>query len=73
MRLEIENLRHQQQQNQRILAAFVSIDKSEQIIEQLRGGETIENITDILDTNTSYQHDSPDNTSSVRREPHRTT
>jgi hypothetical protein len=53
MRNEIEQLRNQQQQSQRILAALVSTDTSEKILYQLRNGETLESITHELDHTTS--------------------
>jgi hypothetical protein len=49
MRTEIERLRAQQQLNGRVLAALVSSDESEQVLDQLRGGETLESITGKLD------------------------
>jgi hypothetical protein len=53
MRAEIEQLRAQQRQSERILAALVSADTSERILDQLRNGETLENITHKLDHLTS--------------------
>lgn len=53
MRTEIEQLRNQQQQSERVLAALVSADRSEQVLDQLRNGETLESITQKLDHTTS--------------------
>lgn len=53
MRTEIEQLRSQQRQSQRVLAALVSTDRSEQVLEQLRNGETLETIAHKLDHSTS--------------------
>jgi len=53
MRTEIEQLRSQQRQSQRVLAALVSTDRSEQVLEQLRHGETLETIAHKLDHWTS--------------------
>lgn len=63
MRLEIESLRQEQQQNQRILAALVSNDKTEQVLTLLRNGETVENISHSLETSSRYQHHDPENSS----------
>jgi hypothetical protein len=49
MRSEIEALRAEQQRNQRLLAALVSMDQSDLVLDQLRSGETVESITDRLD------------------------
>jgi hypothetical protein len=48
MRAEIDHLRKQQQYNERVLTALTSDDVSEQVIQQLRRGETVENISDNL-------------------------
>lgn len=48
MRTEIERLRTQQQLSGRVLAALTT-DESEQVLDQLRSGETIEAITGNLD------------------------
>jgi hypothetical protein len=55
MRSEIEHLRQEQQRNQKILAALVSTDTSEQILEQLRNGETIDSISERLESKGSRQ------------------
>jgi hypothetical protein len=54
MRLEIEQLRAQQRNNERLLAALVS-DRSDQILDQLRNlnGEPLESITEKLDESDS--------------------
>lgn len=49
MRAEIDQLRRQQHQNDRVLAALVSDDGSDNILLRLRSGETLENISDNLD------------------------
>jgi len=49
MRSEIEQLREQQRQNERVLAALVSNDRSEEVLNQLRNGVTIEAITGQLE------------------------
>jgi hypothetical protein len=49
MRAEIDLLRRQQQQSDKILQALVSHDASENVLQQLRSGETLENISDNLD------------------------
>ena len=49
MRAEIDQLRRQQHQSDRVIAALVSDDGSETIIQRLRKGETLENISDNLD------------------------
>ena len=49
MRTEIEQLRTAQRQNERVLAALVSNERSEHIMEQLRSGETIETVSEALD------------------------
>ena len=48
MRNEIENLRSQQKQADRILSALVTDDKAEQVIHDLRHGATIEAIAEKL-------------------------
>jgi hypothetical protein len=50
MRAEIDQLRKQQHQSDRVLAAIVSDDGSENILQRLRDGETLENISENLDT-----------------------
>jgi hypothetical protein len=45
MRKEISKLRAHQQQTDRILAALTSREHSEQVFDQLRNGETLQNIT----------------------------
>lgn len=55
MRSEIDHLRQEQQRNERLLAALISSDTSDQVLEQLRNGETIENITNRLDSRSSPQ------------------
>ena len=49
MRLEIEQLREQQHQTERVLAALVSKDKSDEVLDKLRTGETIEAVLEKLD------------------------
>ena len=49
MRAEIEVLRAEQQRHHRLLAALVSGDKPEQVLDQLRNGDTVEAITDSLE------------------------
>jgi len=48
MRHEIEQLREQQHQNERLLAALVSKDKSDEVLNKLRTGETIEAVLEKL-------------------------
>jgi hypothetical protein len=52
MRTEIERLKTRQSLNERVLAALVS-DEAEQVLDQLRSGETIESITGRLNTGKS--------------------
>ena len=49
MRHEIEQLREQQHQTERLLAALVSKDKSDEVLDKLRTGETIEAVLEKLD------------------------
>lgn len=49
MRNEIEQLREQQRQSERILAAVVSKDRSDEVLEALRTGERIEAVVERLD------------------------
>lgn len=49
MRHEIEQLREQQHQTDRLLAALVSKDKSDEVLEKLRTGETIDAVLEKLD------------------------
>lgn len=51
MRTEIEHLRDQQQRNERILAALVSNEKADEVLHQLRSGESIEAVSDQLNIN----------------------
>jgi hypothetical protein len=53
MRGEIEKLRSQQRQTEQIIAALVSTDTSEDVLQQLRDGKTIEQIHQTLDKPTS--------------------
>jgi hypothetical protein len=53
MRAEIEQLRTQQRQSERVLAALVAHDRSERVLDQLRNGETLESITHKLDHTSS--------------------
>jgi len=55
MRNEIEQLRTQQSLNDRIFAALVSDDGSEQVLEELRSGATTEAIADRLDKGKSKE------------------
>ena len=48
MRAEIDHLRKQQQQSDRVIAALVLNDESEDVLQQLRRGETLESISDNL-------------------------
>ncbi|KAJ5034985.1 uncharacterized protein L3040_008251 [Drepanopeziza brunnea f. sp. 'multigermtubi'] len=50
MRSELEASRAQQRQTERVLAALISIEASELVLEQLRNGETVEQIVDRLDS-----------------------
>jgi hypothetical protein len=52
MRAEIDQLRQQQHQSDRILAALVSVDVPDYIIQRLRNGESIEKISSALDMET---------------------
>ena len=68
MRAEIDQLRKQQQQSEKILAALVSGEASGSVLHQLRSGETLENISQALDIGRessmiSEGHHSEDNTS----------
>ncbi|KAH8790390.1 fungal-specific transcription factor domain-containing protein [Hyaloscypha sp. PMI_1271] len=67
MRSEIEQLRIQQRQSERILAALVSSDRSEQVLDQLRNGETLETITHKLDHSTSESSGSGGNVTTFSR------
>jgi hypothetical protein len=49
MRAEIDQLRRQQQQSDKVLAALVSDDGADNVLQQLRSGATLENISDNLD------------------------
>ncbi|TVY75969.1 Nitrogen assimilation transcription factor nit-4 [Lachnellula suecica] len=49
MRSEIEQLREQQRQSDRVIAALVSKDRSEDVLTQLRDGVTVETITGQLE------------------------
>lgn len=49
MRSEIEQLRTQNKQSERVLAALVSEGRSEEVLEQLRSGETLEEVSASLD------------------------
>lgn len=51
MRTEIEQLREQQQRNERILAALVSNEQADEVLHQLRSGESIEAVSDLLNMN----------------------
>lgn len=53
MRTEIERLKSQQTLNERILAALVSPDDAELVLDQLRSGETLEAITEGLNAGKS--------------------
>jgi hypothetical protein len=67
MRSEIEQLQRQQRQNERILAALVSTDTSEKILDQLRNGETLETIAHKLDHTTSESSGSGGNVTTFSR------
>jgi Fungal specific transcription factor domain len=67
MRSEIEQLRIQQRQSERVLAALVSNDRSEQVLDQLRNGETLETITHKLDHSTSESSGSGGNVTTFSR------
>ena len=49
MRAEIDQLRRQQEQSVRVIAALVSDEGSEDIIQRLRSGETLQNVSDSLE------------------------
>jgi len=53
MRSEIEQLRTQNQHTEKILAALVSNDRSEEVLEHLRSGQTIDMILEMLDLDES--------------------
>lgn len=53
MRTEIERLKSQQTLNERVLAALVSPDEADHVLDQLRSGETLESITERLHTGKS--------------------
>jgi len=53
MRAEIDQLRAQQRNNDRLLAALVS-ERSDQILDQLRNGEPLESIMEKLDKSDSH-------------------
>jgi hypothetical protein len=53
MRSEIERLKSQQSLNERVLAALVSPDDAEPVLDQLRSGETLESITERLNAEKS--------------------
>jgi Fungal specific transcription factor domain len=67
MRSEIEQLRIQQRQSERVLAALVSADRSDQVLDQLRSGETLESITHKLDHSTSESSGSGGNVTTFSR------
>lgn len=67
MRSEIEQLRIQQRQSERVLAALVSNDRSEQVLDQLRNGETLDTITHKLDHSTSESSGSGGNVTTFSR------
>ncbi|KAG0645139.1 Nitrogen assimilation transcription factor nirA [Hyphodiscus hymeniophilus] len=50
MRAEIDQLRKQQYQSDRVIAALASDDGSESILQRLRNGETLENISHNLES-----------------------
>lgn len=50
MRSELESLRTQQRQSEQVLAALVSSECSDRVLDQLRGGETLEHIVDKLES-----------------------
>lgn len=49
MRTEIEKLRAQQRQSERVLSALVSNEQAEQVLEHLRSGQTLETVSEYLD------------------------
>jgi hypothetical protein len=67
MRTEIEQLRTQQRQSERVLAALVSTDRSEHVLDQLRNGETLESITHKLDHSTSESSSAGGNVTTFSR------
>jgi Fungal specific transcription factor domain len=67
MRSEIEQLRSQQRQSERVLAALVSNDRSEQVLDQLRQGETLESISHKLDHSTSESSEKGGNVTTFSR------
>lgn len=48
MRAEIEQLRTQNEHSEKLFAALVSSDKSDEVLEQLRSGQTIETVLEKL-------------------------
>ena len=67
MRTEMEQLRTQARQSERVLAALVSGDSSEQVLDQLRSGETIESITERLEKSGSESATSGSNVTTFAR------
>jgi len=66
MRSEIDTLRTQQRYNDRVLAALVSGDASDSVLDQLRRGETLDTIVDKLDGSQSSASGSNNTTSFTR-------
>jgi Fungal specific transcription factor domain len=68
MRIEIEQLRIQQRQSQRLLAALVSNEASEQVLDQLRNGESLENIIERLGISSRHTSVSGENITTYTRD-----
>ncbi|PVH86370.1 hypothetical protein DL98DRAFT_582939 [Cadophora sp. DSE1049] len=67
MRSDIDTLKTQQRQNERLLAALVSGDNSEQVLDQLRSGETVETIVDKLESGSQSSVSGSNTTTSISR------
>jgi len=67
MRSDIDTLKTQQRQNERVLSALVSGESSEQVLEQLRSGETVENIVDKLGLGSQSSISGSNNSTSFSR------
>ncbi|PBP21844.1 fungal specific transcription factor domain-containing protein [Diplocarpon rosae] len=70
MRSELGSLRAQQQQSERVLAALVSNEGSDQILDQLRNGETLEHIVDRLESDSHSTGSGSNTTASARLSEH---
>ncbi|PBP26673.1 fungal specific transcription factor domain-containing protein [Diplocarpon rosae] len=70
MRSELGSLRTQQQQSERVLAALVSNEGADQILDQLRNGETLEHIVDRLELDSHSTGSASNTTASAHLSDH---